>query len=112
MAESDLKEWLDTNGFPVPQPTNRDKLIASVRRNSRIAYLKLQEQAATASAQASKAIKGKPSPAAEVTLAEKAGWDAARDVNREIYNQGADEGASSPARSSPKANGRTRRAKN
>lgn len=54
-SESELKEWLDTHGFPVPQPTNRDQLIASVRRNSRIAYLKLQEQSAAASAKASKA---------------------------------------------------------
>ncbi|KAH6662443.1 hypothetical protein F5X68DRAFT_271772 [Plectosphaerella plurivora] len=54
-SDSDLKEWLDTHGFPAPQPTNRDKLIASVRRNSRIAYLKLQEQSASASASASKA---------------------------------------------------------
>lgn len=54
-TESDLKSWLDTHGFPAPQPSSRDKLIASVRRNSRLAYLKAQEQAssATASAQAS-----------------------------------------------------------
>ncbi|KAI5462926.1 hypothetical protein BGZ63DRAFT_353738 [Mariannaea sp. PMI_226] len=51
-TESDLKEWLDTNGFPAPQPTTRDKLIASVRRNSRLAYLKAQDQAASASASA------------------------------------------------------------
>lgn len=53
-TESDLKEWLDTHGFPAPQPTTRDKLVASVRRNSRLAYLKAQAQAAssTASAQA------------------------------------------------------------
>lgn len=46
-TESDLKEWLDTHGFPAPQPTTRDKLIASVRRNSRLAYLRMQEQAAS-----------------------------------------------------------------
>lgn len=51
-SESDLKEWLDTNGFPAPQPSTRDKLIASVRRNSRLAYLKSQEQMASASASA------------------------------------------------------------
>ncbi|KAF3766723.1 hypothetical protein M406DRAFT_287649 [Cryphonectria parasitica EP155] len=52
-TESDLKEWLDTHGVPAPQPSTRDKLIASVRRNSRLAYLKSQEQlsSATASAQ-------------------------------------------------------------
>lgn len=47
-TESDLKEWLDTHGFPAPQPSSRDKLIASVRRNSRLAYLKSQEQLASA----------------------------------------------------------------
>lgn len=51
-TESELKEWLDTHGFPAPQPTTRDKLIASVRRNSRLAYLKSQEQMASASASA------------------------------------------------------------
>lgn len=51
-SESDLKEWLDTNGFPAPQPTTRDKLIASVRRNSRLAYLKTQATAASASKEA------------------------------------------------------------
>ncbi|KUI52536.1 Stress response protein ish1 [Cytospora mali] len=52
-TESDLKEWLDTHGFPAPQPTTRDKLIAAVRRNSRLAYLKSQStlSSATSSAQ-------------------------------------------------------------
>jgi hypothetical protein len=54
-SESDLKEWLDTNGFPAPQPTNRDRLVASVRRNSRLAYLKMQDTAASATASAQKA---------------------------------------------------------
>ncbi|KAK6227594.1 hypothetical protein QIS74_01149 [Colletotrichum tabaci] len=54
-SESDLKEWLDTHGFPAPQVTSRDKLIASVRRNSRLASLKAQEQAASASASAQQA---------------------------------------------------------
>ncbi|GKT51347.1 meiotic sister chromatid recombination protein 1 [Colletotrichum spaethianum] len=54
-SESDLKEWLDTHGFPVPQVTSRDKLIASVRRNSRLASLKAQEQAASASESAQQA---------------------------------------------------------
>ncbi|PBP26959.1 hypothetical protein BUE80_DR002159 [Diplocarpon rosae] len=35
-SESDLKEWLDSRGIPAPQPTTRDKLIASVRRNAQI----------------------------------------------------------------------------
>lgn len=53
-SESDLKSWLDTNGFPAPQPSSRDKLIASVRRNSRLAYLQAQSAAesVTSSAQA------------------------------------------------------------
>jgi len=51
-SESDLKSWLDTQGFPVPQPTTRDKLIASVRRNSRLAYLKAQDQSASATSSA------------------------------------------------------------
>ncbi|KAI1822783.1 hypothetical protein F4861DRAFT_513088 [Xylaria intraflava] len=54
-SESDLKEWLDTHGFPVPQPTTRDKLIAMVRRNSHLAYLKSQSQLAAASASANAA---------------------------------------------------------
>jgi len=51
----DLKEWLDTHGIPAPQPSTRDKLIASVRRNSRIASLKLSDQAASASSSAAAA---------------------------------------------------------
>ncbi|CAN8101769.1 unnamed protein product [Discula destructiva] len=51
-TESDLKEWLDTHGIPAPQPSTRDKLIASVRRNSRLAYLKSQEQLVSASSSA------------------------------------------------------------
>ena len=51
-SESDLKSWLDSHGFPAPQPSTRDKLIALVRRNSRLAYLKAQKDAASASASA------------------------------------------------------------
>ncbi|KAK0722051.1 hypothetical protein B0T26DRAFT_643268 [Lasiosphaeria miniovina] len=54
-SESDLKEWLDSHGYPAPQPTSRDKLIAAVRRNSRLAYLTLQEQVASSSETAHKA---------------------------------------------------------
>ncbi|KAF8542480.1 hypothetical protein BDD12DRAFT_916238 [Trichophaea hybrida] len=39
-SESDLKRWLDERGYPVPKPTSRDKLIAVVRRNSRLASIK------------------------------------------------------------------------
>ncbi|KAJ5888071.1 hypothetical protein N7495_008112 [Penicillium taxi] len=49
-SESDLKGWLDERGWPVPQPTNRDNLIASVRRHSRLASL--QAKSITASAMA------------------------------------------------------------
>jgi hypothetical protein len=41
-SDSDLKSWLDERGFPVPQPSSRDKLVASVRRNSRLASLNAQ----------------------------------------------------------------------
>ncbi|KAH6694115.1 GNS1/SUR4 family-domain-containing protein [Plectosphaerella plurivora] len=60
----------------------------------------------------STAVKGKPRRQSNVTMAEKAGWDAARDINREIYNNGSEEAveASSSAKPSPKP--RTRRSKN
>lgn len=48
-TESDLKEWLDERGWPVPQPTTRDQLIASVRRNGRVASLQARSLAASAS---------------------------------------------------------------
>jgi hypothetical protein len=54
-SESDLKEWLDTHGIPAPQPTTRDKLVASVRRNARIASLKLADTQASASKSAAAA---------------------------------------------------------
>ena len=54
-SESDLKEFLDERGVPVPQPSTRDKLIASVRRNSRLASLNMKNTAASASASANAA---------------------------------------------------------
>jgi hypothetical protein len=54
-SESDLKEFLDEHGIPVPQPSSRDKLIASVRRNSRVAGLKMNDMAASASKSAAAA---------------------------------------------------------
>lgn len=48
-SESDLKEYLDSRGYAVPQPTTRDKLIAAVRRNSRRASLESQKAAASVS---------------------------------------------------------------
>ena len=41
-SESDLKAWCDERGIPVPQHSSRDKLIARVRRNSRIASNQLK----------------------------------------------------------------------
>lgn len=54
-SDSDLKEYLDEQGFPVPQPTTRDKLIASVRRNAHLASSKMSENAKAASSSATAA---------------------------------------------------------
>lgn len=51
-TESELKEWLDERGWPVPQPSTRDKLIASVRRNARLATLQARSLAASAASSA------------------------------------------------------------
>ncbi|KAJ5341347.1 hypothetical protein N7541_010471 [Penicillium brevicompactum] len=51
-SDSDLKAWLDERGWPAPQPSTRDKLIASVRRNSRLVSLQARSIAASASAEA------------------------------------------------------------
>lgn len=51
-SDSDLKAWLDERGVPVPQPSTRDKLIASIRRNSRTAANKAADAAASASSAA------------------------------------------------------------
>jgi Putative nuclear envelope organisation protein len=51
-SESDLKEFLDSRGIPAPQPSSRDKLIASVRRNARLASLNMSSAAAAASSSA------------------------------------------------------------
>ncbi|KAJ3493083.1 hypothetical protein NLG97_g4962 [Lecanicillium saksenae] len=54
-SDSDLKKWLDKNGIPAPQRSNRNALVAAVRRNSHLAYLKAQEQEAKSRAQAKSA---------------------------------------------------------
>ncbi|KAI6246322.1 Stress response protein [Erysiphe necator] len=54
-SDSDLKEWLDSHGIPAPQTSTRDKLIASVRRNSRIASLKARNAQASATKSAASA---------------------------------------------------------
>ncbi|KKZ62634.1 hypothetical protein EMCG_03044 [[Emmonsia] crescens] len=56
-SESDLKEYLDSHGYNVPQPSTRDKLIASVRRNARLASLEAQRAASSASSSAEAAQK-------------------------------------------------------
>jgi hypothetical protein len=55
ISRLDLKEWLDSHGIPAPQPTTRDKLIASVRRNARVASLKMADTQASASKSAADA---------------------------------------------------------
>lgn len=54
-SDSELKEYLDEHGFPVPQPTTRDKLIASVRRNSHLASSNMDKNAKAASSSATAA---------------------------------------------------------
>lgn len=54
-SESDLKAWLDERGYPAPQPSTRDKLIAAVRRNSRLATESIKAAQASAAASASAA---------------------------------------------------------
>lgn len=54
-SESDLKEYLDERGVPVPQPSTRDKLVASVRRNARLSSSHMKDAAASASASANSA---------------------------------------------------------
>lgn len=47
-----MKEFLDARGLPSPQLTTRDKLIASVRRNARLASLNMSAVASSASGSA------------------------------------------------------------
>ncbi|KAK5107809.1 hypothetical protein LTR62_000677 [Meristemomyces frigidus] len=54
-SDSDLKQWLDERGVPVPQPSSRDKLIASLRRNAKAASDQAKGSASTMSASASSA---------------------------------------------------------
>ncbi|KAF9889969.1 hypothetical protein FE257_006843 [Aspergillus nanangensis] len=60
-TESDLKQWLDERGWPAPQPSTRDKLIATVRRNAKLASLTARSIASAAAASAD---------AAQATLSE------------------------------------------
>jgi hypothetical protein len=52
---SELKAWCDERGIPVPQPSKRDQLIASVRRNSRIASNNLAAWSASVASSAAAA---------------------------------------------------------
>lgn len=54
-SDSDLKAWLDERGVPAPQPSNRDKLIASLRRNARVASVHASSQHASATSSAAAA---------------------------------------------------------
>ncbi|KAK2733710.1 hypothetical protein FQN55_003165 [Onygenales sp. PD_40] len=54
-SESDLKEFLDSRGFPVPQPSTRDKLIASVRRNARLSGMESRRVSESVAASAAAA---------------------------------------------------------
>jgi len=58
-SNSDLKAWCDERGIPVPQPNNRDNLIASVRRNSFVAssnFASYTSAAASSAASATQAL--------------------------------------------------------
>lgn len=56
-SDSDLKQWLDERGWPVPQPTTRDRLIAAVRRQSHLAALSRRELVSSLSSSAAAAQK-------------------------------------------------------
>lgn len=77
-SDSDLKSWLDERGIPAPQANERDQLIASVRRNSRLASLNASAAAANArsSAQATADQAVKAAKNAQDTLSDKIinGW--------------------------------------
>lgn len=71
-SESDLKDWLDSHGIPAPQPTDRDKLIASVRRNSRLAGLKAESAASSAQSVANSASQAAQSVASSASQSAQA----------------------------------------
>ena len=56
-SDSDAKAWLDERGIPAPQPGTRDKLIASIRRNARVASLNSQSAANRAQSSVSSSAK-------------------------------------------------------
>lgn len=54
-SESDLRAWLQEHGYVAPKNANRETLIAAVRRNSRLAGLKLKGASSSVSSAASSA---------------------------------------------------------
>jgi len=54
-SDSELKVWLDERGYPVPQPSTRDKFIATIRRNSHLASQSLLQAQSSASSSAAAA---------------------------------------------------------
>ncbi|PSN67270.1 hypothetical protein BS50DRAFT_600713 [Corynespora cassiicola Philippines] len=56
-SDSELKAWFDERGWKVPQPSQRDALIANIRRNSRLASLNAQAAYSSAAASAQAAQK-------------------------------------------------------
>ncbi|RMZ92077.1 hypothetical protein DV736_g662, partial [Chaetothyriales sp. CBS 134916] len=73
-SESELKEFLDARGVPVPQHTERDKLIAAVRRHAHLATLKLSSVSASFSSGASAASKSAASAQASLSDALFEAW--------------------------------------
>lgn len=78
-SESDLKEFLDTHGLPSPQPTTRDKLIASVRRNAHLASLKAKEGSTAASKSAASVSQAAASAAADASKSAAAAQESLTD---------------------------------
>ncbi|QIW94565.1 hypothetical protein AMS68_000083 [Peltaster fructicola] len=54
-SDSEVKAWLDERGIPVPQGGARDKLVASLRRNSKLAADSAKSSLASASKSAASA---------------------------------------------------------
>ncbi|RMD39253.1 hypothetical protein DV735_g5873, partial [Chaetothyriales sp. CBS 134920] len=73
-SESDLKEYLDKRGVPVPQHGERDKLIAAVRRTAYLGELKLASVSASFASGASAASKSAASAQASLSDALFDAW--------------------------------------
>ncbi|RMZ81769.1 hypothetical protein DV738_g2062, partial [Chaetothyriales sp. CBS 135597] len=73
-SDSDLKDYLDKRGVPVPQHGERDKLIAAVRRNAYLAESKLASVSASFSSGASAASKSAASAQASLSDALFDAW--------------------------------------